>query len=219
MGSMDSKLRRSSEQLDCCNPKPMRAQSSTRVNLPPSLSLNHAHNESGQSRRSLDCSPRESEQQAGKLGTMRQPAIRACLGDYGTNCCCCGSPASNMDSPGHREKSQLRTLRFADPKMKDQVVDGLSDHEGKARSVPSWEKDPTPLEGWSVEEQRALLNAINLSPGEFRKGPDHRQIVFSRLIRPSRPLEGRKISDCEECYAHIQANRVVYFGPTHHKRT
>jgi hypothetical protein len=126
-----------------------------------------------------------------------------------------------MDSStGHREKSQVRTFQSANPKMKGyQVIDGLSDNEGKARPVPSWEKDPTPLEGWSVEQQRALINAINLSPGEFRKGPDHRQNLFVNLIRPRKPLEGRKLSDCEECYAHIQANRVVYFGPTHHKRT
>ncbi len=94
----------------------------------------------------------------------------------------------------------------------------MNEQNSQERKIPSWEKDPSPMEGWSVEEQEALIQAISMSPRDLRHPAEHRQLIFARLIRSNMPLRGRTLSECEACYAHIRANRIAYFGPTQHKK-
>jgi hypothetical protein len=172
------------------------------------LNPHGVNNESGQSS-SLDSCPRESKQPA-KIDSMRQQKAEKYLGGLSSECCCFKSPASNREGsyrPNLRQLSPGRTVRSTNSKLEDQIIVELSDTQAKSRDVPSWEKDKAALEGWTVKEQRGLINAISQSPRELQKQPAHK------------PLDGRNLTDCEECYAHIQANRIAYFGPMQHKST
>ncbi len=111
-----------------------------------------------------------------------------------------------------------RTPRNPKSMLRDNGITTINKQRTEDRGVPILEKDPRPLEGWSVEEQRSLINAIRNTPRDLRKDPKYRQIVYSSLIRPIRPLEGRNPIECEECYAHVQTKRIAYLGPLQHKQ-
>ena len=213
MGATDSALKQSSdssEDFSLCNPSSTLSQSST-----------YAKNGSGQLRRSMECmnSPRGDS-------SMRKSQICEYLGGLDINCCFCKTPASNLVSDGQKNSRQVsegfsksdRPLQSAEAKSIDKIMTELNGQEGQKRRIPSWEKDPLPLEDWSADEQQALIHALRSSQ-DLRRHPEHRQLVYTRLIRSNMPLEGRTLSECEECYEHIQANRIAYFGPIQHKRT
>ena len=168
----------------------------------------------------MDSSPRKS------LDSTRQTQIGEYLGDLGVDCFCCKNPASNSIIEGQQNRRQIssfsksdRPLQSTDAKPSDKTLAALSRKEDQERRIPSWEKDPPPLEGWSADEQHAFINELSKSPRDLRHRFEHRQLVYTKLLRSDALLEGRTLSECEECYEHIQANRIAYFGPTQHKRT
>jgi hypothetical protein len=218
MGVVDSMLRQSSEHMVCCNPTPTRAKDGRIAVYDSNSDWASAHNESGPIRNSVDSKP-HSEKTA---GSMHQPRVD------GVDCCCFKAPVSNKDSAGkfnfrrysHGFSQSDRTLQSPKPHLKGSNAIGSSSNSKQQigeRDLSTWKKDPVPLEGWSVEEQRALIEAMNNIPRDLRKRSDHRYTIFASLVRPHKPLEGRKISECEECYDHIQAKRIAFFGPIQSK--
>ncbi len=82
--------------------------------------------------------------------------------------------------------------------------------------VPSWELEPEPLEGWTIEEQRALEATARANHKErtlmmgrgLTKETAHWQ--FLRLL--ARQVPGKSARECERCLQHVEAKRVAYFG-------
>jgi hypothetical protein len=108
------------------------------------------------------------------------------------------------------DSNKLRHGSPASPALR--ALDGIE----HAHGIPSWAREPTPLAGWSAAEQQTIINAIhNCHPGT-RLDEDHRRAAFAKLIGPGRPLAGRSVWECEECFAHVQANSIAFFGPSHH---
>jgi hypothetical protein len=234
MGVADSSLKQSSQHLSFCNPKSTLSQSKTvttsnRVHFLQNSNPNQ-NDEPGQRRRSIDSSPRESgnaeKQWTG--GIMRQPQIEECFGGLGVNCCGCNNPATSKVSGGQANSGRMSSRipsqtvltrqRTMEIELRDKTLAALNGKEAQARNISSWERDPSPMEGWSEEEQQSLIHELSKSPRGLRKCQAHRELVFSKLVRQRMPLEGRKVLECEECYRHIEANRIVFFGPIQHQR-
>ncbi len=203
MGNTNSSTKQSSEQPSCCNPKLAIPQSSKRVHFPPSP---NPYASNGQRRRSKDSSPHES----GQAEKPCQQQLGEYLGSLNIGCCCSNHPVSNAISDGRVNRRQTSY---------DEILAELNGQDRQAKKKTSWEKDPPPMDGWTTDEQQTLINELSKSPRDSRRYPEHREMVFTNLIRPNKPLEGRKVSECEQCYEHVQANRIVYFGPIQHHRT
>ncbi len=220
----------STDQLSCCNPTSSRAQISSRVDPQLILNRQNANYESDQSRRSMDEEDERLTESMRHAQMLRQQQTNGSLGDIRLSCCCCAEPASDLRSaaqPKLRQRSFGSSFGFnqtdttpqsPNSKLRDEVIAAINGQNCKERRS-SWERDPTPLKDWSVEEQRALITALNSIPRDLRNDSDHRHLVFCDLIRPHKPLDGKKLSECEECYEHIKANRIAYFGPIQQKRT
>ena len=128
--------------------------------------------------------------------------------------------SKNESKVQEQESPALRTISASDSNKLCDIESPVlraSKGIGQSHGTPSWAKEPPPLDGWSAAEQQAVMNAIHsCSPGN-RRSFDHRRAAFSKLIGPGRPLDGKSVLDCEECFAHVQANRIAYFGPSHHR--
>ena len=48
---------------------------------------------------------------------------------------------------------------------------------------------------------------------EYKTKPRPPQKQFAKLIGHGRPLAGRSIEDCQQCYDHLARSRIAYFGP------
>jgi hypothetical protein len=118
--------------------------------------------------------------------------------------------------PALRVLSASDSNILRDSKSPVSPVLSASDGMGRTHGTPPWAKYPAPLDGWSAAQQQAVMNAIHSCSPQFRRNQVHRQTAFAKLIGPGRPLEGKTVWDCEECFAHVQANRVAFFGPSHH---
>jgi hypothetical protein len=64
-----------------------------------------------------------------------------------------------------------------------------SERNSIARAKPSWEQDPTPLAGWSIDEQRVILDTMRKCPPSLRRNPDQRHTVYIRSARHVRRRE------------------------------
>ncbi len=234
MGVADSSLKQSSH-LSFCIPKSTPAQSNNVASRNRAHFLRNSNpyqnDEPGQRRRSIDSGPRESgnAEKQWTAGIMRQPQIEEYFGGLGVNCCGCNNPATSKVSGGQANsgrmssripsQSVLTRQRTMEIELRDRTLAALNGKEAQARDISSWGKDPSPMQGWSVEEQQSLIHELSKSPRGLRKFPEHRELVFSKLVRQRMPLEGRSVLECEECYRHIEANRIVFFGPIQHQRT
>ena len=94
-----------------------------------------------------------------------------------------GSPSATSplqdQSPTLKKYSVL--LRFlASPDGGGSAVG--SESKSTAHATPSWERDPTPLVGWSIEEQSVLLDMMRKCPPALRRNSDQRHTVYFRLV-------------------------------------
>ena len=86
-------------------------------------------------------------------------------------------------------------------------------HSPKSGSrVPSWQQQPAPLEGWTAQEQQVLIDELEANPQALRHHA-HRERVFEKIHR----LTGKTLKQIEQCYHHIQAKRIAYFGKSDSK--
>ncbi len=83
--------------------------------------------------------------------------------------------------------------------------------------VPSWEREIEPLEGWTIEEQRALAAAAKAHHNEralmIERGPTMEIAHWQFLRLLAREVPGKSARECERCLQHVETKRVAYFGP------
>ena len=75
--------------------------------------------------------------------------------------------------------------------------------------IPIWEKEPTPLDGWTITEQRQLTVAAKEAKLKTTQDPSR---FRRRLEKISKLFPGKTAKDCEQCFRHVESSRIVYFG-------
>ena len=80
----------------------------------------------------------------------------------------------------------------------------------RPQSTPVWLRDPEPLPTWTPDQQRVLIALLDEQP-EHRQDAVHLKRVFGAAHRR---MPERTIDEIEECYRHLQAKRIAYFGAT-----
>jgi hypothetical protein len=85
----------------------------------------------------------------------------------------------------------------------------------KLVTSPSWKQDPTPLPGWTVEEQRKMIECLKALPEKGKRDSEIRDKFFGQLIRSNGPLEGKTLVECDICFKHVERNRIAFFGGRH----
>ena len=88
--------------------------------------------------------------------------------------------------------------------------------ENQAYAVPSWEKEPDPLDGWTLEDQRLLIAADK----ELRKnrlamldlGLPEEKVLWEHLRQIARRVPGKSVVECCRCFKYIERTRIAYFG-------
>ena len=66
---------------------------------------------------------------------------------------------------------------------------------------------PTPLPGWTPEDQQILLETLSDYP---RAGRDHAQLELA-LVKAAKRMPHRTSEDCHRCFKHIQESRIAIF--------
>ncbi len=90
-------------------------------------------------------------------------------------------------------------------------------HSDCAPQAPSWECEPEPQEGWTIEDQQALAAAARANHKErtlmLGRGltEDEAHWQFLRLL--ARHVPGKSAAECGRCLKHVKAKRIAYFGP------
>ena len=74
--------------------------------------------------------------------------------------------------------------------------------------VPSWKRPPEPMKGWTVLEQQILIDDLDSHP-HARNHHGHLERVFERTHRA---LPDKTLEQIEQCYRHLQAKRIAFFG-------
>ena len=74
--------------------------------------------------------------------------------------------------------------------------------------VPSWRRSPAPMKDWTAGEQQVLIDQLESNPQAWRHHA-HRERVFEKT---QRLLTGKTMAQIEQCYHHLQAKRIAYFG-------
>ena len=69
--------------------------------------------------------------------------------------------------------------------------------------------EPEPLLGWTISEQRVLLDYIDQHKAVRRDSAIRKQ-HFSRLVESI--LRNKSVAEVEACFQHLQSRRIVYFG-------
>ena len=83
---------------------------------------------------------------------------------------------------------------------------------GSRRS--SWIEVPDPLPGWTIEEQDAFLSILNEYP---KAGRDNTQLELA-VVKALKRIPTKTNSDLHQCFKHIDASRIAYFGRVSHTR-
>ena len=78
---------------------------------------------------------------------------------------------------------------------------------GSCSNVPWKQMIPTPLPGWTPEDQQVLLDTLDEYP---RAGRDHAQLELA-LVKASKRMPRRSSEDCHRCFKHIQDSRVAVY--------
>jgi hypothetical protein len=77
----------------------------------------------------------------------------------------------------------------------------------KPRNPSPGYKDPEPIKGWTIDQQQTLIKELRKNP-KARKSADSLKELFL-TVQSSMPEKSRH--EIEECYRHLQANRIAYF--------
>ena len=69
------------------------------------------------------------------------------------------------------------------------------------------------MQDWTVREQQVLIDELEANPQAVRHHA-HRERVFEKTHRL---LPEKTLKQIEQCYHHIQAKRIAYFGKSDSK--
>jgi hypothetical protein len=82
--------------------------------------------------------------------------------------------------------------------------------------VPSWAREPDPIPGWTLEEQRALISATKELQKERQRiqeyYPTEEQAQWEYLRLIARRVPGKSADDCKQCLKHFQKEHIAFFG-------
>ena len=98
------------------------------------------------------------------------------------------------DQSPRLEKNAVLLRFLSSPELSGRAEPG-GGNSTTPRGIPSWERDPTPLEGWSVDEQSVLLEMMRKCPQLVRRNPDQRRIVYGRCAARMHALAVVHIAD------------------------
>jgi hypothetical protein len=81
---------------------------------------------------------------------------------------------------------------------------------------------PTPLHGWTEEQQLSLIAATKTVPSERslmieRCGWTEKIARHKYLLLISEQVPSKSAQECERCLKHLEVKRVAYFGQHHHR--
>ena len=112
------------------------------------------------------------------------------------------------DSSG--KKFSSRAMSLPNISLRERSPAETPDSSIKHVQVPSWKRPPEPMEGWTVKEQQILIDDLDSNP-HARNHHGHLERVFERTHRA---LPDKTLKQIEQCYHHLQAKRIAYFGPS-----
>jgi hypothetical protein len=115
------------------------------------------------------------------------------------------SPDSKSSTPGSRQNGTGNEKRDS----LSSIYGGMNAALRGTKSAPAWLKDPPPMQGWTVEDQRVLLSKLEELPNA-RKGGDHLKIV---LDRTHKEIPHKSIDEIAECFKYIERTQIAFFGP------
>ena len=81
--------------------------------------------------------------------------------------------------------------------------------------LPSWEREPEPLLGWTKGEQRELVaatRALQKDRAQLFNYYAEEQASWEYLRLLARRLPGKSAEDCRRCLKHVTRHHVAYFG-------
>ena len=81
-----------------------------------------------------------------------------------------------------------------------------------SNSIPPRSLEPSPMTGWTHEEQRFLLFALDEFP-HARKHPDQLHRCF---VKTHRAIPHKSMEEIRNCYEFIERNRIAIFSKTGH---
>ena len=110
------------------------------------------------------------------------------------------------DSSG--KKFSSRAMSLPNISLRERSPAETPDSSIKHVQVPSWKRPPEPMEGWTVKEQQILMDDLDSNP-HARNHHGHLERVFERTHRA---LPDKTLKQIEQCYRHLQAKRIAYFG-------
>ena len=90
---------------------------------------------------------------------------------------------------------------------RETAQDGSFNHTAK---VPVWDQDPIPLPGWTGTDQKLLMLAAKEEKLRAMQDPKR---IRRKLEKISKQFPHKTFKECEQCFRHVEACKVVYFGP------
>ena len=106
------------------------------------------------------------------------------------------------------KKFSSRAMSLPNISLRERSPAETPDSSIKHVQVPSWKRPPEPMEGWTVKEQQILIDDLDSNP-HARNHHGHLERVFERTHRA---LPDKTLKQIEQCYRHLQAKRIAYFG-------
>ena len=106
------------------------------------------------------------------------------------------------------KKFSSRAMSLPNISLRERSPAETPDSSIKHVQVPSWKRPPEPMEGWTVKEQQILMDDLDSNP-HARNHHGHLERVFERTHRA---LPDKTLKQIEQCYRHLQAKRIAYFG-------
>jgi hypothetical protein len=126
------------------------------------------------------------------------------------------APRSCLPSSDSHHASKAQNITNFDELLGKKSLKPLP-HTDRAPQVPSWEREPEPLEGWTIDEQQALEAAARTYQRErtlmLGRGLTEENAHWQFLRLLARQVPGKSAKECERCLKHVEAKRIAYFGP------
>ena len=145
--------------------------------------------------------------------------------------CPCGQP--NKSSEQHQSrKPQDRTIQSKKPNADQnreimnlyqtltRKQDSLDSHSNQT-STTYKEREPNPVAGWTLEDQRLLIAADKALQRDrlqlLESGVPEDRVMWNHLRQIARRVPGKSAEECGRCLKHVEKTRIAYFGNKHAK--
>ena len=164
-------------------------------------------------------------------GSLRRDEVSCCVsknrkdgkGDLSGDQASCCETRNNMKSENNFKRPDFRQASansrngmivpsFLNLQLIQQEPEPLASSpvssETSPRNIPSWERAPEPLPGWTVKEQNVLISELGKRP-QARRNADLLELVVRQTHRQ---LPEKSVEDIYACFRHLEVMRIAYFG-------